>query len=80
MTLEQEQFQRYRPDFSRLIPYGFEPTEEGYCISRELMDGDFRADITVHTDGSVTGRVMVKVSWSFIAFTEEPVMVLPSTL
>ena len=58
MTLEQEQFQRYRPDFSRLIPYGFEATEEGYRISRDLMNGDFRADITVHTDGSVTGQVM----------------------
>ena len=58
MTLEQEQFQRYRPDFSRLIPYGFEATEEGYRISRDLMNGDFRADITVHTDGSVTGKVM----------------------
>ena len=48
MTLEQEQFQRYRPDFSRLIPYGFEPTEEGYCISRELMDGE--EDIRRWTD------------------------------
>lgn len=58
MNLEQEQFQRTRPDFSKLIPYGFQTTDTGYVLSRELLDGDFRADITVHPDGSVTGRVM----------------------
>ena len=58
MSLESEQFERYRPDIKRMKKYGFVQKDAGYQISCEFMDGGFRADIFVSEDGMVSGKVI----------------------
>lgn len=58
MSLESQQFERYRPDVKRMKKYGFLTTENGYELSRVFMDGSFRADIRVSDSGEVSGKVI----------------------
>lgn len=58
MTIEEDIFQRKRFYFEKLEPFGFCRTDGGYVYVHDFMDGDFRAIVSVSTDGAVTGKVI----------------------
>lgn len=58
MELESKIFQRMRVDRGRLAEYGFEKTENEMCLERELLGGDFVAEISVDADGRLKGKVI----------------------
>ena len=58
MTIEQTVFARKRFVPEKMLNYGFVLTDKGYFYSAIIMDGDFRAEITVKTDGSASGKVI----------------------
>ena len=57
MTLEEEVFRRYKVKEETLIPYGFRKEEGRYFFVRPFMNGEFRAEISVDRNGSVSGKV-----------------------
>ena len=62
--LESDFFKRSRPDFRKLKAFGFQlasgsnDNRHTYTYSEELPDGQFRAELSVSEDGSITGRVI----------------------
>lgn len=59
LSIEEEIFQKRTVDFSSLEKFGFRKEPDGrYTIVIPFMDGEFRAEIEVSPDGTVTGRVM----------------------
>ena len=58
MTIEQQVFRKKRFDTSLLEDYGFVRRDSSFFLTRDFMDGDFTAEITVDDDGSVHGRVI----------------------
>lgn len=58
MSIEDEVFQRKRFLADRLGQAGFEKSGDGYVLSRDFMEGDFRAILTVDGKGSLSGRVI----------------------
>ena len=57
MTIEEKIFCRKRFAFERLVPFGFEKTEDGYIYKTDIMGGDFTAVIVVTSDGKAKGSV-----------------------
>ena len=57
MNLEFEVFKRGKIDFKKLLNYGFVKENNIYCYSKEFMK-NFRADIVVNNQGSVSGKVI----------------------
>ena len=57
MNLEYEIFKRARPDFSRLVLYGFNKDNSGYHYSKKIMEDSFRVDITIDKEGEVKGQI-----------------------
>ena len=58
MSLETDLFSHLRPSEQALTAYGFRKTDDEYVLERAFMDGKFRAVITVHPDGTLSGKVM----------------------
>ena len=58
MTIEQKIFSRKRFSTKKLADYGFEDKDGCRFLSRSFMDGDFTAEIRVHENGAVRGRVI----------------------
>ena len=58
MSLEYEFFKRSRPVFDRLESFGFKKTDGAYVFVDSLPGGDFRAELTVAEDGSISGQVI----------------------
>lgn len=58
MTIEEKVFSRMRFDRDRMEAYGFEDKGPGAVLSRGFMDGDFTAELVVHKNGTVRGRVI----------------------
>lgn len=58
MSLETDLFSHLRPSEQDMAAYGFRKTDDTYVYEQEFMDGRFRAVVTVHSDGTVSGRVM----------------------
>lgn len=58
MTIEQEIFQRYQPDFKRLIAAGFQQHGDHYELQQKFFDQQFLAQITVNQSGQVAGDVL----------------------
>ena len=56
-SIEQAFFRRYRPDYSKLLKYGFRKSGEEYRYRASFCDGDFYAELTVLSDGTVRGQV-----------------------
>ena len=58
MSIEYDILKKYRLNRSRLVPYGFRKEGDEYMYSKLLLDGSFRADITIGEEGVLSGRVM----------------------
>ena len=58
MTVEQKVFSRMRFSTERMRGYGFRDTGQVYMLEKELMGGDFTAELRVYENGSVQGRVI----------------------
>jgi len=58
MTIEQKIFSRKRFETRKLADCGFEDKDACRFLSRVFMDGDFTAEIRVHENGTVRGRVI----------------------
>lgn len=57
MSIESEIFQRSTPDFSKLIPYGFTLKKDHYFYTKDIMQGDFRVEVSISTSGEIIGKV-----------------------
>ena len=57
MLIEEEVFRKTLIDKTKLEPFGFTKTEEGYFYSENFMDGHFSARITVDDKGNLKGTV-----------------------
>ncbi len=57
MSIESEIFAQYQLQQNRLLPFGFTQDAQGYHYTREILDGEFIATVTVTAKGEVTGRV-----------------------
>lgn len=58
MTVEEKIFKKKKLRPETLEPFGFRKTGGAWKYSRAIMNGDFRAEVTVSEDGSVSGRVV----------------------
>ena len=58
MNIEDEVFKKYKLKKDKLISYGFKKKNEIYKYSKTFMNGDFRAEICIDTDGHVSGKVI----------------------
>lgn len=56
--IEDKVFRRMRFDRSKMEKYGFTVTGDGYSLVRDFMDGDFTAEITVSSKGTIKGKVI----------------------
>ncbi len=57
MSIEEKIFKRTVIDFSALPGYGFEHSAQGWVCTKEFMNGDFKAVITIDEHGKVAGEV-----------------------
>ena len=58
MSLESDLFKRLRPNYTKLINYGFKNKKSIYEYHSSLMNGSFDACITVDKNGEVEGKVI----------------------
>lgn len=58
MTIEEDVFQRCRPDRERCLAFGFRSTGDALQYEQTFLDGAFRAIVTIDAAGRVTGRVI----------------------
>ena len=58
MSFESEAFKRAKPDFDKLLEYGFTLSNGKYIYSNILPSEEFRADIAFDKNGTVTGVVI----------------------
>lgn len=58
MTIEEQIFQRHRPDFNQLLHYGFQKKGDQYHFSQKFFENQFEADLTVDNQGHVSGKVV----------------------
>ena len=56
-SIEQTFFRRFRPDFPKLLAFGFQQTGADYRYRASFCNGDFYAELTVSPDGTVHGKV-----------------------
>lgn len=62
IDIENEVFQRTKPDFSKFIPYGFAKIQNQYHLETDFMDGAFRAILNIDSKGNVSGTVIDKMN------------------
>ena len=58
MKIEETVFERKKIVAERALGFGFARSGDGLIYCRDLLSGDFRAEIRVGPDGSVSGRVI----------------------
>lgn len=58
MSLESDLFKRKRPDFQKLLDFGFEKKENAYLYETMLPTDEMKACITVDSNGEVSGMVI----------------------
>ena len=57
MEIEEKIFEKAKPLWNQLIPYGFQKVGDGYRYEAPLHQGDFQVHIEIHPNGKVTGKV-----------------------
>ena len=57
MTIEENIFKRYSPDYDKLKKYGFMKTNNGFSIEKQFRNNLFKAVIVIDLDGKVSGTV-----------------------
>ena len=60
--MEERIFERKKIVRERALAYGFRPLGAELVFSRDFFAGDFRAEVRVSPDGTVTGRVIDKMN------------------
>lgn len=60
MAFEEQFFKRKTLSSQKLLDFGFTKTKSGYCYDKEIMAGDFQAQIEVSNSGQVVGRLIDK--------------------
>ena len=58
MTIEEEVFQKQRPDFTKLTAAGFTKRKRDYQFEQDFMAGQLRAVVRVDFTGHVSGNVI----------------------
>lgn len=58
MSIEDSIFQRHRPELNLLKKYGFTKQNDRYVFTKQFLDGQFEAKLTVSLDGTVQGQVV----------------------
>lgn len=58
MDIEEKLFRRKRMIPEKLLSFGFGKTEGGYAYTKDILNGDFRAHITVTEEGKVSGKLI----------------------
>ena len=58
MDIEAKIFERKSVIESELISYGFIKTEQGYLYSKDFLNGTFKAQILISSEGSIYGKVI----------------------
>lgn len=58
MTIESEFFQKQRPDFAKLLKFGFQKENNRYIWHQAFFDDQFEAHLRVSKDGQVSGQVI----------------------
>ena len=57
MSIEDEIFLKYSPNFEKLKKYGFKLFGRTYMTKEMFFDNDFMAEISVSSDGRIKGKV-----------------------
>ena len=57
MTIVDEIFKKYTPDFKKLIEYGFKKNKTKYSFEKVFKNNQFKAVIEIKKDGNLTGTV-----------------------
>ena len=57
MEIEEKIFEKAKPLWNQLIPYGFQKVGDGYRYEASSHQGDFQVHIEIHPNGEVTGKV-----------------------
>lgn len=57
MHSEQKIFERYTPNFNKLLDFGFIKEKNDYLFEKDFFNHNFNAKISVSSDGKVTGTV-----------------------
>lgn len=58
MSIEENVFMKYIPDFDKLTTYGFKRSRKNYTYEEYFMDGQFKSIVEVRLDGHVCGKVI----------------------
>ena len=57
MTIEEKIFKRAKIDFTKLEAFGFQKRQKEWFLARTFMNETFRAEISVDTEGKISGNV-----------------------
>ena len=57
MNLEKKIFNRYQPDFKKLVKYGFKKKGDKYSFEKEFLDGQFKSILIIDKE-NVSGTVI----------------------
>lgn len=58
MTIEDNIFKNYAPDFKKLIEYGFKDNKTSFIYEKNFKDNEFKAIIEISEKGNITGNVL----------------------
>ena len=57
MNIEEEIFQKYIPDFSKLIEYGFCKNKNKYSFEKNFYNNEFRTVIEISKSNKIVGKI-----------------------
>jgi len=57
MSIENDVFKRYTPDFKKLIGYGFIKSKNNYFYEKTFRNDEFKAVIEIDKKGNISGKV-----------------------
>ena len=57
MTIENDIFKKYTPDFKKLTVYGFKKNKTIYFYEKFFRNNEFKAVVEISKDGQISGRV-----------------------
>ena len=58
MSIEENVFTKYIPDFDKLSAYGFKRSGKKYAYEEYFMDNQFKSVVEVSSDGLISGKVI----------------------
>ena len=56
MTIEEKIFNKSKPNYSKLIKYGFKQKNDSYIYKTNFLNNEFMAEVTIN-ENSVNGKV-----------------------